>query len=88
MFVKSRTSFYVSKAKFTPRGISLPKISYTFGKNPFVFKKNPSKIGINPFVRKKSRTLFPMSEVPLGSHQVVAVAGKTTQKAKKIEYER
>ena len=41
------------------------KISYTFGKNPFVFKKNPSKICINPFVLKKSRTLFPMSEVPL-----------------------
>ena len=33
-----------------PRGISLPKISYTFGKNPFVFMKNPSKIHINPFV--------------------------------------
>ena len=49
-----------------PRGISLPKISYTFGKNPFVFKKNPAKIRINPFVLKKSRTLFPMSEVPLG----------------------
>ena len=47
------------------RGISLSKISYTFGKNPFVFKKNPSKIRINPFVFKKSRTLFPMSEVPL-----------------------
>ena len=42
------------------------KISYTFGKNPFVSKKNPSKIRINPFVLKKSRTLFPMSEVPLG----------------------
>ena len=38
---------------------------YTFGKNPFVFKKNPAKILINPFVLKKSRTLFPMSEVPL-----------------------
>ena len=47
------------------RGISLPKISYTLGKNPFVFKKNPSKIRINPFVLKRSRTLFPMSEVPL-----------------------
>ena len=35
-------------------------------KNPFVFKKNPSKIRLNPFVLKKSRTLFPMSEVPLG----------------------
>ena len=34
-------------------------------KNPFVFKKNPAKIHINPFVLKKSRTLFPMSEVPL-----------------------
>ena len=34
-------------------------------KNPFVFKKNPSKIRLNPFVLKKSRTLFPMSEVPL-----------------------
>ena len=41
------------------------KISYTLGKNPFLFKKNPSKIRINPFVLKKSRTLFPMSEVPL-----------------------
>ena len=47
------------------RGISLPKSSYTFGKNPFVFEKNPSKIRINPFVLKKSRTLSPMSEVPL-----------------------
>ena len=47
------------------RGISLTKISYTFGKNPFVLKKNPSKIRVNPFVLKKSRTLFPMSEVPL-----------------------
>ena len=26
------------------------KISYSFGKNPFVFKKNPSKIRVNPFV--------------------------------------
>ena len=41
------------------------KISYTFGKNPFVFKKNPSKIRVNPFVLKKSCTLFTMSEVPL-----------------------
>ena len=47
------------------RGISLQKISYTFGKNPFVFKKNPSKIRMNPFVLKKSRTLFPISELPL-----------------------
>ena len=35
-------------------------------KNLFFCKKNPSKIGINPFVGKKSRTLFPMSELPLG----------------------
>ena len=35
------------------------------GKNPFVFKKNPSKIRVNPFVLIKSRTLFPMREVPL-----------------------
>ena len=47
------------------RGISFPKISYTFGKNPFIFKKNPSNIPINPFVLKKSRTPFPMSEMPL-----------------------
>ena len=43
------------------------KISYTCGKNPFAFKKNPSKIRINPLVLKISRTLFPMSEVPLGN---------------------
>ena len=43
-----------------------PKKSRTPLTNPFVFKKNPSKILINPFVLKKSRTLFPMSEVPLG----------------------
>ena len=45
-------------------------ISYTFGKNPFVFKKNPSKIRMNPFVLKKSRTLFPINELPLGLNQV------------------
>ena len=50
-----------TEGHFTPK-----KISYTFGKNPFVFKKNPSKIRVNPLVLKKSRTLFPMSEVPLG----------------------
>ena len=50
-------------AKFA-RGISFPKISYTFGKNPFVFLKNPSKLRINLFVLKKSRTLFQMSEMP------------------------
>ena len=49
------------------------KISYTFGKNPFVFKKNPSKIRINPFVLEKSRTLFPMSEVPLDLTHIVVV---------------
>ena len=54
------------------------KVSYTFGKNPFVLKKNPSKILINPFVQKKSRTLFPMSELPLGigsvlGHQITLV---------------
>ena len=48
-----------------PRGISLQKISYAFGKNPFVCKKNPSKIRKNPFVLKKSRTLLRMSEMPL-----------------------
>ena len=41
------------------------KISYTLGKNPFVFKKNPPKIRRNPFVMKKSRTLFRKSEMPL-----------------------
>ena len=51
--------------QFDSRGISLPKIPYTFGKNPFVFKKNQSKICINPFALKKSPTLFPLSEVPL-----------------------
>ena len=40
------------------RGISLPKISYAFGKNPFFFKKNPSKIRINPFVLKKISYAF------------------------------
>ena len=49
------------------RGISLPKISYT-GKNPFAFKKNPSRIRTNPVILKNSRTLFPMSEVPLSRH--------------------
>ena len=44
------------------------KISYTFGKNPFAFKKNPSKIRINPFVLKKSRTPFPISELPLAQN--------------------
>ena len=53
------------------------KISYTFGKNPFVLKENPSKIRVNLFVQKKSRTLFLMSEVPLrrndrNAKQVVA----------------
>ena len=44
-------------------------------KNPFVFKKNPSKIRLNPFVLKKSRTLFPMSEVPLAyiSHKYLSL---------------
>ena len=41
------------------------KISYTFGKSSFVFKKNPQKVRTNPFVLKKSRTLFRMSEMPL-----------------------
>ena len=40
------------------------KISHTFGKNTVAFKKNPSKIQINPFVLTKSRTLFPTSELP------------------------
>ena len=53
-----------------PRDISLPKVSYNFGKNHSVFTKNSSKIRINPFVPKKSRTLFPMSEVPLAWHTV------------------
>ena len=39
-------------------------VSYAFAENPFVFKKNPSKIRVNPLVIIKSRTLFPMSEVP------------------------
>ena len=43
------------------------KISYTFGKNPFVFMKNPPKIRKNPFVVKESRTLFQKSEMPLVS---------------------
>ena len=47
------------------RGISLQKLSYAFGKNPFVCKKNPSKIRKNPFVLQKPRTLFRMSEMPL-----------------------
>ena len=34
--------------------------------NPSVFKKNSSKIRINPFFLKKSRTLLPLSEVALG----------------------
>ena len=34
------------------------KISYTLGKKPFVFKKNPPKIRKNPFVMKESRTLI------------------------------
>ena len=48
-----------------PRGISLPKPRTLLAKNPFVFKKNPSKIRINPFVLTKSRTPFPRSQVPL-----------------------
>ena len=60
-----RTLLTLCSSYFGPRGISLLKLSYTFGKNPFVFKKNPLKIRVNPFVLKKSRTLFLMSEVPL-----------------------
>ena len=43
--LKERKNFRItvrSEGHFTPK-----KISYTFGKNPFVFKKNPSKIRIN-----------------------------------------
>ena len=42
------------------------KVSYTIGKDPFVFKKNPPKIRKNPFVVKESRTLFRKTEMPLG----------------------
>ena len=49
-----------------PRGaFHSQKISYTLGKNPFVFNKNPPKIRENPFVMKESRTLFRKSEMPL-----------------------
>ena len=47
------------------------KISYTLGKNPFVFKKNPPKIRKNPFVMKESRTLFRKSEMPLVTRDVL-----------------
>ena len=57
---------FLYELKFVEGHISLQKILYTFGQNPFVFKKNPSKIHVSPFVLKKSCTLFQMSEVPLG----------------------
>ena len=49
--------------------VSLPKSRTPLAKILF-FKKNPSKIRINPFVVKKSRTLFPMSELPLAPGKV------------------
>ena len=69
-------------------GISLPKISYTFGKNPFVFKKNPSKIRVNPFVLKKSRTLFPMSKLPLGPKRkcINFAVDKLMKKSAKVKF--
>ena len=66
---KCSRPFLNAEALFWTRGISgisLQKISYACGKNPFVCKENPSKIRKNPFVLKKSRTLFRRSEMPLG----------------------
>ena len=63
--VCNEESIIIGGELFLPRGISIPKISYTFGRDPFVFKKNPSKIRKNPFILTASRTLFPMSAVPL-----------------------
>ena len=59
-------AIHVAREYYDIRGaFHSQKISYTFGKNPFVLKENPSKIRVNLFVQKKSRTLFLMSEVPL-----------------------
>ena len=49
-----------ARGHFTPKNSRI-----SLEKNSFVFKKGPSKIRINPLVLKKSRTLFPMNEVPL-----------------------
>ena len=60
--------FWLAEEKhFATEGHFTPKDLVRLWQNPFVFKKNPSKIRINPFVLKKSRT-FPMSEVPLIRH--------------------
>ena len=48
-------------------GHSTPKILYIFGKNPFVFKKTPSKICKHPFVLQKPRALFQMSKILLAA---------------------
>ena len=57
-FVDTKNHERMLSQRKKPRGISLLKISYTSGKNPFALKKNPSKIRTNPFVLKKSRTIF------------------------------
>ena len=50
----------MGEGHFTPKNLV-----HAFCKNPFVCKKNPSKIRKNPFVVKKSRTLFRRNEMPL-----------------------
>ena len=72
-------SFFPIFWSVEPRGISLQKISYAFGKNAFVCKKNPSKIRKNPFVLKKSRTLFRRSEMPLELNILPPSPGVSTQ---------
>ena len=61
-----KNDVYVHKHSLCARGaFHSQEISYTLGKNPFVYKKNPPKIRKNPFVMKESRTLFRKSEMPL-----------------------
>ena len=48
------------------RGISLPKNLVHLWQKSFCFQEKSIKICINPFVLKKSRTLFQISELSLG----------------------
>ena len=51
-----------------------PKNLVQLWQKSLCFQESPSKIRINPFVLKKSRTLFPMSElVPLDSAHIRSI---------------